>query len=189
MTTTPTFATTLDHTFNQHDTSSIRRIPLIHDYNPYSLDPDYCFDPYWDTHVWNHYHLFLYHNFDKTTQVIEPDSSELDHVLNVTISNAYVDPWQRKCPVTHQLTSEPENEIYREGPQVSLATAVAARFVNILITRTGEPDYVPLTTNLGLKYKRRMLYFLLDFGELISDGLVDTGALSRSILEADLCKI
>ena len=31
-----------------------------------------------------------------------------------------------------------------------------------LVTRTGEPDYVPLTTNLGLKYKRRMLYFPMD---------------------------
>ena len=75
------------------------------------------------------------------------------------------------------------------GPQVSLATAVTARFVNTLVTRTGEPDYVSLTTNLGLKYKRRMLYFPMDFGELTLDGLVDTGALSSAIPEADLRKI
>ena len=71
------------------------------------------------------------------------------------------------------------------GPQVSLATAVAARFANTLVTRTREPDYVPLTTKLGLKYKRRMLYFRMDFGYLTSDGLLDTGALSSAILEAD----
>ena len=52
-----------------------------------------------------------------------------------------------------------------------------------------EPDYVPLTTNLGLKYKRRMLYFPMDFGELTLNGLVDTGALSSAIPEADLRKI
>ena len=63
------------------------------------------------------------------------------------------------------------------------------RFVNTLISRNGEPDYVPLTTNLGLKYKRRMLYFPMDFGELTLDGLVDTGALSSAIPEADLRKI
>ena len=39
------------------------------------------------------------------------------------------------------------------GPQESFATAVEARFVNTLITRRGKPDYVPLTTNLGLRYK------------------------------------
>ena len=61
--------------------------------------------------------------------------------------------------------------------------------MNTLISRDSEPDYVPLTTNLGLKYKRRMLYFLTDFGELTLDGLVDTGALSSAIPEADLRKI
>ena len=34
-----------------------------------------------------------------------------------------------------------------------------------------------------------MLYFPLDFGELKIDGLIDTGALSCAILEADLRKI
>ena len=70
-----------------------------------------------------------------------------------------------------------------------MATAVAARFVNILVTRTGEQCYVPLTTNNGLKYKRRLLYFPMDFGELTLEGLVDTGALSSAIPEADLRKI
>ena len=63
------------------------------------------------------------------------------------------------------------------------------RYVNTLISRNGEPDYVPLTTNLGLKYKRRMLYFPMDFGELTLDGFVDTGDLSSAIPEADLRKI
>ena len=34
-----------------------------------------------------------------------------------------------------------------------------------------------------------MLYFQMDFGKLIIDGLVDTGALSSSIPEGDLRKI
>ena len=85
--------------------------------------------------------------------------------------------------------TEHDNEFHPVGPQVSLAKAVAARFVNTLITRTGELDYVPLTTNLGLKYKRRMLSFPMDFGELTLDGLVDTGALSFAIPDADLRKI
>ena len=56
----------------------------------------------------------------------------------------------------------PEKKIHRGEPQVSLATAVVARFVNTQVTRTGAPDYVPLTTNLGLKYRRRILYFPMD---------------------------
>ena len=73
-----------------------------------------------------------------------------------------------------------------DGPVVTLTATVEERFVNTLISRDGEPNYVPLTTNLGLKYKRRMLYFPMDFGELTLDGLVDTGVLSSAIPEADL---
>ena len=72
---------------------------------------------------------------------------------------------------------------------VTLTSTVEERYMHTLISRDGEPDYVPLTTNLGLKYKRRMLYFPMDFGELTLDGLVDTGALSSAIPEADLRKI
>ena len=103
---------------------------------------------------------------------------------------ARVDPWQHGTHPIHQTTHPvPDDEFHRVGPQVSLATAVAARFVNILVTRTGEQDYVLLTTKLGLKYRRRMLYFPMDFGELALDGLVDTGSLSSAIPEADLRKI
>ena len=108
----------------------------------------------------------------------------------MVLAKGRVDPWQNTTPQTRQMThNEPDDEFHRVGPQVSLATAVAARFVNTLITRTGEPDYVPLTTNLGLKYKRRMLYFLMVFGELTLDGLVEAGALSSAIPEADLHRI
>ena len=174
----------------QHDTTTIRLLPLIDDYSPYYSDPDYGFDPYWDANCYNQHHLYFYRNFNKPSHVIEPDSYDIDKALNVGLAQARVDPWQNDTPPKCQMTyNGPDNEFHRVGPQVSLATAVAARFVNTLITRTGEPDYVPLTTNLGLKYKRRMLYFPMDFGELTLDGLVDTGALSSAIPEADLRKI
>ena len=84
---------------------------------------------------------------------------------------------------------EQEDQFCNFEPQVSLTTAVEALFVNTPVTRKGEPDYVLLTTNLGFKYIRRMLYFPMDFGDLRLDGLVDTGALSSAIPEADLGEI
>ena len=62
-------------------------------------------------------------------------------------------------------------------------------FLHLLVAKEGEPSYVPLSTNLGLKFKRRMLYFQMDFGELTLDGLIDTGAHSSAITEADFRKI
>ena len=49
--------------------------------------------------------------------------------------------------------------------------------------------FLPLSTNLPLKNKQKMLYFPMDFGELNIDGLIDTGALLSAIPEADLRKM
>ena len=52
------------------------------------------------------------------------------------------------------------------------------QFQNVLIIKDGEPDCIPLSTNINLKCKKRMFCFPMDFGELTIDGLIDTGALS-----------
>ena len=49
--------------------------------------------------------------------------------------------------------------------------------------------YLNLSTNLTLKKKSHMYYFPLDFEKLTLDGLIDTGALTSAISEADLNKI
>ena len=63
------------------------------------------------------------------------------------------------------------------------------QFQNVLLTKDGEPDCIPLSTNINLKCKKRMFYFPMDFRELTIDGLIDTGALSSAIPEMDLRKI
>ena len=130
----------------------------------------------------------------KTLAETEPDSNETDRSLNPALTKVLVEPWQNKWTTTSQdelttTVAEPKAQPSEDGPMVTLTATVVERFVNTLISQDGEPDYVPLTTNFGLKYKRRMLYFPMDFGELTLDGLVDTGALSSAIPEADLRKI
>ena len=63
------------------------------------------------------------------------------------------------------------------------------QFQNVLITKDGEPYCIPLSTNINLKCKKRMLYFPMDFEELTIDGLIDTGAISSAIPEMGFRKI
>ena len=113
----------------------------------------------------------------------------MDQNLNPVLSQASVDPWQSTRVTLHQTTyQEPMKEASQKGPLVTLNATMEERFVNTLISRDGQPDIVPLTTNLRLKYKRRMLYFQMDFGELTLDGLLDIRAISSAIPEADLGK-
>ena len=162
MKTPPTSHTTLDPMSNrqQNDTTTIRLIPLIDDYNPYYSDPDFGFDSYWDANCYNQHHLCFYRNFNKPSHNIELDSYDIHQALNMVLAKARVDPWQHGTHPIHQTTHPvADDELHRVGPQVSLATGVTACFVNTLITRTGKPNYVPLTTNLGLKYKLKCSIF------------------------------
>ena len=120
----------------------------------------------------------------KTPWPIEPDQPGYDQHLNPILSAAFVDPWQHTPADIHPPTQgDLTEELPQNGPLVTLTATLEERFVNTLISRQDEPEYVPLTTNLGLKYRRRMLYFPMDIGELTLDGLVDTGALSSAILK------
>ena len=94
MKTPPTSHTTLDPMSNrlQNDTSTIRLIPLVDDYNPYYPYPDYGFDPYWDANCYNQHHLYFYHNFNKPNSNLEPDSFEIDQALNTVLIKTRVDP-------------------------------------------------------------------------------------------------
>ena len=189
---TPTQLIDLDHQSDrqQYNIAAIRPLPLIDNYNPYYLDPDLGFDPYWDIQTYNQHHLHYYNNFRKPLAERELDSHETDRNLNTALTKSLVDPWQSKWIATSPATQdELTTTSFQNGPVVTLTATVDKKLVNTLISRDGESDYVPLTTNLGLNYKRRMLYFPMDFGELKLDGLVDMGALSSAIPEADLRKI
>ena len=172
MKSTPTNLRDLDQRSDrqQHSTTTIRPLPLplIDNYNPYYLDPNFGFDPYWDIQIYNQHHLHFYNNYHKPIAEIEPDSYETDRNLNLALTKALVDPWQSKGTATSLATQdEPTTTTFFQNRLVVTLTAtVEERFVNTLISGDGEPDYVPLTTNLGLKYKRRMLYFPMDFREL-----------------------
>ena len=125
--------TTLDliSTRLQNDTTTIRLIPLIDDYNPYYFDPDYGFDPYWDSRCYNQHHLYFYRNFNKPSHNIELDSFEIDQTLNMVLMKARVDPWQSGTYSTYQtIHAAVDDEIHHFSHVVSLATAVTARFGN-----------------------------------------------------------
>ena len=106
-------------------------------------------------------------------------------------TRALIGNWQMNDGTNHPVfpnplrTENPENS----GESTPQSLLDEKQFQNVLITRDGEPDCIPLSTNINLKCKKRMLYFPMDFGELTIDGLIDTGALSSAIPEMDLRKI
>ena len=171
-------------------TTRFRPIPLVDNYNPTYIDPDYGRDPYWDTEIYNQEQLqFQYvlddiEHYNRTVHENPP-------ITHNKKTRALVENWQMNDGTNHPvfpnpLGTETHEDVAQPIPQSLLDEK---QFQNVLITRDGEPDCIPLSTNINLKCKKRMLYFPMDFGELTIDGLIDTGALSSAIPEMDLRKI
>ena len=131
--TTPTILTNSDLESDRlyYKIHVTRPFPTMDTYNPYYTDPDYGLIP------------TGHHGMDKAS--------------NKALSNELVDRWQtNRAPVNLLAQDHPQDDFQLKGPQVSLTTGVEARFANTLVMRTGEPGYVPLTTNHGLKITTRM---------------------------------
>ena len=167
-----------------------RPIPLIDDNNPTYIDPDYGRDPYWDTEIYNQDLLqfqYVLDDFDHYNRTVH----ENPPITHNKKTRALIENWQMNDGTNHPVfpnplgTENPENS----SEPIPQSLLDEKQFQNVLITKDGEPDCIPLSTNINLKCKKRMLYFPMDFGELTIDGLIDTGALSSAIPEMDLRKI
>ena len=171
-------------------TTRFRPIPLIDYYNPTYIDPDYGRDPYWDTEIYNQdllqfqYVLDDIEHYNKTVHENPPFTHNKK-------TRVLIEIWQMNDGTNHPVVPNPLGIKNSEKTAESIPQSLLdeKQFQNVLITKDGEPDCIPLSTNTNLKCKKRMLSFPIDFGELTIDRLIDTGALSSAIPEMDLRKI
>ena len=161
--------------------SQFRPLPLVEEYHPKYTDPEYGKDPYWNDELYDRQNLqFRRDDYPPTDDEDDPQIEDTE------ISRALIEFWQPNSEALIEEIEEPQYQEYYQGLNSFLGETA---FLHILVEQQGEPSYVPLSTNLGPKIERRMLYFPMDFGELTLDGLIDTGAHSSAIPEADLRRI
>ena len=118
--------------------------------------------------------------YNKLNDQIECDDLITDAHVSDALRHALIDLWtvNPHLPDTSALTNfppRPQNQ-QRQTPVIDDQNLPQLQVIPDGLTR-----FLPLSTNLPLKNKRKMLYFPLDFGELYIDGLIDTGAFSSSI--------
>ena len=153
-------------------------------YEPYFVDPQYGFEPYWDEEIYDQDKLEYKDTYNKLGNQTEYDDLITDAHVSNAIRYAVIDLWavNPQLPDTSPLPnfrSRPQNQ------QRQIAVIDDQILPQLQVTPDGLTKFLPLSTNLPLKNKRKMLYFPMDFGELNIDGLIDTGALSSAIPEAD----
>ena len=128
-------------------------------------------------------------------QVFEPEKEQETQQQDITITQpkeTQTEHLNQQSTSTTQTDNETMSELTKTlfcaspGKQPLLDNDV----FNHLTTDEGNNImYLNLSTNLTLKKKRHINYFPMDFEKLTLDGLIDTGALTSAISEADLNKI
>ena len=126
--------------------------------------------------------------YNKPKDQIESDDLITVAHVSDALRYAVIDLWtvNPQLPDTSPL---PNFRLRPQNQQRQIGVIDDQILSQLQVTPDGLTKLFPLSTNLPLKNKRKMLYFRMDFGELNIDGLIDTGALSGAIPEADLRKI
>ena len=133
-----------------------RPLEQIADYDPHYIDPEYGVDPYWDISLYDQQNLQF-----KCDDYPPTDDEDVPEVQDNNLTRALIELWQPNSEITNE--QEMEDPIIENGPQSEPSLLDESAFLHVLITKEREPAYVHLSTNLGHNYKKRMLYFPMDF--------------------------
>ena len=154
--------------------TQFRPSELIEYYNPQYIDPEYGKDSLWDDELCDQENLQLRHdNYPPTDDENDPE------VKDNELSRALSELSEQNSEANNQ--EEIEEYQRQEVHLIPNRLLDEKAFLHVLVTKEGELAYIPFPTNTGLKLKRRMLYFPMDFGELTLDSLIDTGPPSSAI--------
>ena len=125
--------------------------------------------------------------YNKSNDQIESGDLSTDAHVSHALRYALIDLWTVN-PHLPDTSALPNFQSRPQNQQRQIAIIDDQIFPQLQVRPNGLKRFLPLSTNLPLKNQRKILYFPLDFGELNVDGLIDRGALSSAIAEAELPK-
>ena len=182
--TLPTYEYDCTDNFDTH----FRPIQEVVAYDPYFVDPQYGLDLYWDDEIYDQDKMDYKNTYNKPNDQIGCDDLNTDAHVSDALRYAVIDLWTVN-PRLRDTSALPNFRPRSQIQQRQIPAIDDQILPQLQVTPDGLTRFLPLSTNLPLKNKRKMLYFPMDFGELNIDGLIDSGVLSSAIPQDDLRKI
>ena len=179
---------TYEYDYTDNFDTQFRPLPEVVAYDAYFVDPQDGFDPYWDEELYDQHKLEYKDTYNKRNDQIECDDLITDAHVSDVLRYALIDLWTVN-PHLPDTSALPNFRPRPQNQQRHIAVIDDQILPQLQVTPDGLTRFLPLSTNLPLRNKQKMLYFPMDFGETNIHGLIDTGALSSAIAEADLRKI
>ena len=176
---------TYKYDYTDNIDTQFRPLPEVIAYDTYFVDPQYGLDTYWDKDLYDHDKLEYKLTYNKPNDQIESDDLITDAHVPDALRYALID----LCTANpHSLDTSALPNFQPRPQNLQRQTAVLDDQIlpQLEVTSNGLTRILPLLTNLPLTNKHKLLHFPMDFGEFNIDGLIETGALSSVIPEADL---
>ena len=141
-----------DPDYTKTFTTRVRPIPLIDDYNPTNIDPDYGRDPYWDTEIHNQDLLQFQYVLDDSEHY-KTTVHENPLITHDKKTRALIENWQMNDGTNHPVFPNPLGTENPETTNDAIPQSLLdeKQLQTILITRDGEPECILLSTNINLK--------------------------------------
>ena len=168
--------------------TQFRPLPEVVAYEAHFVYPQDRLERYWYADLYDQDKLEYKDTYNKPNDQIESDDLITDAHVSDALRYALIDLGTVN-PHLPDTSALPNFQLRPQNQQRQTAVIDDQILPQLQVTPDRLTRSLPLSTNLPLKNKREMLYFPMDFGELNIDGLIDTGALSSAIPEADSRKI
>ena len=160
-----------------------REIAAIKKYN--SRHPDQREYPSWITEAEDKY-MTIKRPLPLTSEQEDDHQTKRPKLTPPSTPNANIQH-QYNDPVTVE-SFEQTKKIEQQHPN-KIDLPASLDFIKEFIIHQDSDSYIPLTSTIPLKKRRRMLYLPLEFGEITIDGLVDSVAYINAISWSDYIMI
>ena len=147
-------------------------------YNTYFIDRQYGLDPFWEEDLYDQDKLKYKDTYNKPNNQIESGNLTMDAHVSDALRYELIYVWTVN-PHLPDTSSLPNIRPRPQNQQRQNAVTGDQLFPQLQVTPDGLTRLLLLSTNLPLKSKLEMLYFLMDIKELNIDGLIHTGFFVR----------
>ena len=179
---------TYEYDYTDNFDTEFRPLPEVVAYDAFFVDPQNGLDTYWNEELYDQDKLEYKDTYNKPNDQSESHDLITDAHVSDALRFALIDLWTVN-PHLPDTSALPNFQPRQQNQQRQTAVINDQILPQLQVAPDGLTRFLPLSTNLPLKNKRKMLYFPMDFAELNIDGLIGTGALASAIPEAALCKI
>ena len=150
--TLPTYEYDYTDNFDTH----FRPCPEVVAYDPYFVDPQYGFDPYWDEEIYDQDKLEYNDTYNKPNDQIESDNLITDAHVSDALRHTVIDLWTVN-PQLPDTSPIPNFRLRPQNQQRQIAVIDDQILSQLQVAPDGITRFLPLSTNLPLKNKRKML--------------------------------